>query len=199
MFCVIILDRRTPDQLDAHQMAAKCCCDYYLSLTNPGSSKTASDFKLFPSCEEPSFGILDRKVEKKKHDELEISNVDSSVHNTSFQSSVVHWWCFMRQPSLFCLFWHVSNGFLAAIQPVKPEVYSLKLNWDVLITITSKLCLELPILQAADFQKLVLWFCHELCTSPPDFPLVSEWLLIVKETPHWHFMKFYNGLFLFYC
>lgn len=145
---------------------------------------------------------LTEKCKKKKYDELEISNVDSSVHNTSFQSSVVHWWCFMRQPSLFFLFWHVSNGFLAAIRPVKPEVYSLKLNWDVLGATYIASCW-------LSETCLVILSWTGVCTSPPDFPLVSEWLLIVKETTHWHFnflsredrhfMKFYNGLFLFYC
>ena len=79
---------------------------------------------------------------KNLRDEPKISNFDSSVHKT-FQFSVVHWRCFMTQPSLFLLFCHLSNGFLTAIRPVKPAARSF------LFTVETETSLLRPVLSCA--------------------------------------------------
>ena len=54
------------------------------------------------------------------------SNLDSSVHNTLYQSSFVHFLCSFANFCRFTLFLSFSNGFLAAILPKSPSSPSFR-------------------------------------------------------------------------
>ena len=54
------------------------------------------------------------------------SNLDSSVHNTLYQSSFVHFLCSFANFRRFTLFFSFSNGFFAAILPTSPSSPSFR-------------------------------------------------------------------------